>query len=171
MKKLALILAIVILVVFASAFAEGMDFASMSDEQLQMIIDGAQTELANRKGDSVNDGILIDQDGVKVYLTGNHEIWGNESLYLDLEVVVENNSDKTISILIDSMSVNGWNVYGFGVSDTQPGKKQKGNLEFCLSEAGISTYEEVEEIEFIFTIYDSENWETIKTLDPVLLTF
>ena len=172
MKKiLALVMVLVCVFCWSFACAEGLDFASMSDEQLQAIIDGAKAELSSRNGGVAADGVLIDQDGVKVYLTGKHEVWGYDSYYLDLEVVVENNSGKTVSILVDTASVNGWNVYGSGISDTGAGKKQKGSLEVCLTDAEISTYEEVEEIEFNFTIYDSDAWETISNVDTVTLTF
>jgi len=172
MKKiLALMMVLVCVFCWSFACAEGLDFASMSDEQLQAIIDGAKAELSSRNSSGGEKVVLIDQDSVKVYLTGKHEVWGYESYYLDLEVVVENNSDKTISIIVDTASVNGWNVYGSGISDTGAGKKQKGMMEVCLTDAEISTYEEVEEIEFNLMIYDSDNWETIAYIDPITLTF
>lgn len=170
MKKLAWILIAILL--FGCGVAEGLDFASMSDDQLQAVIDGASAELAKRTPVQENEDVLIDQNGVKVYLTGNHEVWGyEEDWYLDLEAVVENNSDKTISILLDSASVNGWNVFSMGISDTQAGKKQKGVLDFYFSQAGIKTFEEVEEIEMVFTIYDSDNWNTVATTEPITITF
>ena len=107
-----------------------------------------------------------------MYLTGNHEVWGYEdSWYLDLEVVVENNSDVTVSILTDGSSINGWNVASFGITDTQSGKKQKGSIELYLTDAEISTFEEVEEIEFHLLIYNSDDWETIATVEPITLHF
>lgn len=169
MKKLALILAM--LLMFTSACAEGFDFASMDDATLQAIIDGAKAELDNRNGSETDNSILLDQDGVKMYLTGNHEVWGSDNYYLDLEVIVENNSDRGICIDFDSVTINGWEVYGSGIYNTGSGKKQKGMLEFKLTDASISTYEEVEEMEMIFYMFDDESYETIKTFDPITLTF
>ena len=169
MRKLAWILIFVMM--FSGAQAEGFDFSSMTDAELQAVVESASAELARRAPAQENSDVLIDQDGVKVTLTGNHEVWGYDNWYLDLEVVVENYSDAVVSILPDTVSINGWNVFCTGVSDTQPGKKQKGMLEFSLSEAEISTFEEVEEIEMTFTLYDSEKWETISTTEPVVLNY
>ena len=172
MKKiLALVMVLVCVFCWSFACAEGLDFASMSDEQLQAIIDGATEELANRKGSNVADGVLIDQDGVKLYLTGKHEVWGYDSHYLSLEAVVENNMDCGISIDFESVSINGWEVYGSGIFDTGSGKKQKAEIDLLLSDAEISTYEEIEEIEFVFKMFDSDTFKTIKKFDPVVLTF
>jgi len=172
MKKiLALVMVLVCIFCWGFASAEGLDFASMSDEQLQAIIDGAKAELSSRNGGAVADGVLIDQDGVKVYLTGEYEVWGYDSFYLSLEAIIENNSDRGISVDFMSASINGWEVYGSGIYDTGSGKKQKGVFEFNLSDAGISTYEEVEEIEMNFYFFDSESYDTIKEFDPITLTF
>lgn len=167
MKKLALILAL--LLAFASACAEGLDFASMEDETLQAVIEGAQAELKNRGAQSADDGVLVDQDGCKVYLTGNYEVYGSDSCYLELEAIVENDSDRNICFDVQSASINDWQVYGSGIYNTGAGKKQKGTLVFCISDANIVSYEEIEDMEVIFYIFDGESYETIKVLEPIQL--
>ena len=175
MRRLALLLIFVLSFTTVFACAEEYNFAEMDDAQLYEILEGVQAELAKRKPQASEDEenpVLIDQDGVYMYLTGNHEVWGYEdSWYLDLEVVVENNSDVTVSILTDGSSINGWNVASFGITDTQSGKKQKGTIELYLTDAEISTFEEVEEIEFHLLIYNSDDWETIATVEPITLHF
>lgn len=147
------------------------DFASMTDEQLHELINGARNELAKRELAMSADLTLFEQDGVTVYLTGEYEVWGSDNIYIDFEAVVVNDSDKLVSILVDISSINGWDVYGSGISETSPGKKQKGSLEFLLTDADISTYEEIEDIELALTIYDSENWETISTVENIVIQF
>lgn len=172
MKRIIATLLLIALFLTANpTFAEGLDFASMNDEQLQAIIDGAKAELSNRNGNSSTSDVLIDQNGIKMYMTGNHEIWGSDDYYYDMEVVVENNSDKPISIDFESASINGWEVYASGVYDTGAGKKQKGNLEFKISDADISSIEEIEEMELFFYIFDNESYNTLYKLDPITLVF
>ncbi|MDO5324459.1 MAG: hypothetical protein Q4G06_10590 [Clostridia bacterium] len=175
MKRLALLLIFVLVFTTVFACAEVYNFSEMDNAQLYEILESVQAELAKRKPQSSEDAdnpVLIDQEGIYMYLTGNHEVWGYEdSWYLDLEVVVENNSDVTVSILADGSSINGWNVAGFGITDTQSGKKQKGSIELYLTDAEISTFEEVEEIELHLLIYNSDDWETIATVEPITLHF
>ena len=172
MKKFITLMLICILLLGCTAIAESaVDFTAMTDDQLHQIIDGARNELTKRELNMSADLVLIEQDGVTVYLTGEYELWGSDNVYIDFEVVVVNDSDKTVSILVDAASINGWDVYGSGVSDTSAGKKQKGTLEFLLTDADISTYEEIEDIELTLTIYDSDEWETISDVEGISIQF
>ena len=170
MKRIFGIILTLALIFTCTASAEtALDYAVLSDEQLHEIIDAARNELAKRELTMAEDTVLFEQDGVTVYLTGNYEVWGYDNSYLDIEAVVVNDSDKLVSILIDIASINGWDVYSSGIPETSAGKKQKGILEFLLTDAEISTYEEVEEIEVNFTLYDSENWEIISTIEGIVI--
>ena len=169
MKKLALIL--VMLLVFASACAEGLDFASMDDATLHSIVDSARNELTKRELNAGENTVLFEQEGVTVYLTGEYETEEYDTVYLSLNAVIVNDSDKTVWISTDSLSVNGWDVYSYGLPDTTAGKKQKCELEFCISDAEISSYDELEEIEVVFSLVDSDTYETFSTTEPIVLHF
>ena len=169
MKKLALVL--VMLLIFTTACAEGLDFASMDDATLHSIVDGARNELAKRELNTGENTVLFEQEGVSVYLTGEYETKEYDTVYLSLKAVVVNDSDKTVWISTDSLSVNGWDVYSYGLPDTTAGKKQKCELEFCISDAEISSYDEVEEIEVVFSLVDSDTYETFSTTEPIIIHF
>ncbi len=168
-KVLAFLMAVLFACSLCSAVAEGMDFAAMSDDELHALVDGARNELAKRELVAAEDTVLLEQDGVTVYLTGEHEIdYGGN---LKLQVVVVNDSDKAVDVYMDSASVNGWDVFNIGVGDTSAGKKQKGTFTFGLEDADISTYEEVEEIEMELYLFDSDAFERIGETIPVVLHF
>lgn len=170
MKRFFSLILVVVMLFTCSAVAESaVDFASMTDDQLHELINSARNELTKREMIMSEKTVLLEQDGVTVYFTGNHETWGYDSVYVDLEVVVVNDSDKSVSILIDSSSINGWEVFGTGVSDTGAGKKQKGVLSFEVTDAEISTYEEIEELELTITIYDGDAWETISVVEGIVV--
>ncbi len=171
MKRFLSVL-LLLIVVFSTCHAEGLDYSSLSTEELHQIINSARNELTVRELNAAENTVLLDQNDVKVYLTGKYEIWGDKAddyMYLDLEVVVVNDSDYLLSVIVDSACVNGWEVYTSGISDTSPGKKQRGSLEFKISDGEAYTYEEVEEIEMNILLYDSEEWETIAELDTITL--
>ena len=171
MRKLAWILIVVLL--FGCATAEGFDFASMSDDQLQAVIDGARNELTKRVLVAAENTVLFEQEGVTVYLTGDYEVteYDPETVYLKMDTVIVNDSDRTVWILTDSLCINGWEVYAYGLPDTNAGKKQKCVLEFMISDAGISSYEEIEDMEAVFCLVDNESYETFSTTDVIRLTF
>lgn len=170
MKKLAFLLAI--LLVFTSAYAEEWDVASMDDATLHSIIDGVRNELAKRELNADENTVLFEQDGVTVYLTGDHRIddYG-DSLYLCLDAVIINENEKNVWISTDSACVNGWNVYADGMPETNSGKKQKCEVSFLISDADISTYEEVEDVEFVFSLVDAETYEVFSTTETIVLHF
>ena len=85
--------------------------------------------------------------------------------------VVINDSESKIGVSLDDVSINGWNVYGSGIYDTAAGKKQTSSIEFNLTDAEISSFEEIEDIEFVVSVYDSDSYDTIATSDVVTLNF
>lgn len=171
MKKLisALLVALMLLSV-TLAVAEGIDFASMTDDELLAVIDGARNEQAKRILTAAADTVIVDQDGVTIYLTGNNRIdeYGPE---LFIEAVVVNDTDKNIDVYVDSASVNGWNVEAYGITETSAGKKQKGEFSAYLDDAEVSTIEEIEEIELELYIADADEIERISENIPVTLNF
>ena len=67
--------------------------------------------------------------------------------------------------------MNGWDVFSTGITNTSPGKKQKGKLTIKIADAEISTYEELEEIEFVFKLSDGETYKAISLTDPITVHF
>lgn len=173
MKRIiAFLLAALLMCLFCAAGAEGTDFAVMSDDELHALVDGARNELAKRELTAAEGTVLFEQEGVTVYLTGEHEV---KSGYLDLEAVVVNDRDCTVAIAVNSASINGWNVFSGGIGETSPGKKQKGMLSFSLEDASLSSFEEIEEIEEIelsIDLIDEDTYESIaETSEPITLHF
>lgn len=167
MKKL-LTLLLALLLIGSIALAESLDYASMTDKELQDIIDGARNELLVRKLDSDGTFVLFDQDGAKLYLTGHYKI--NSSGFVKMEAVFINNTGKAATVGVDEVYVNGWKVSALSPGGCANGKKIKGTFDMNLSSAEISTFAEVEEIEFHIRIYD-ESYETFIRFDPITVVF
>ncbi len=173
MKKfISILLALILL--GGLAMAEGIDYASMTDAELHAVLDGVRNELAKRDLKAGDKVLLFEQNGVSVYLTGEYHVdsWGEGKQVLQLEAIVVNESESKISVYIDTVSVNGWEVYGGCIIDINPGKKKKGDFEIRLYDADITSYEEIEDIEFTFDISDADAYKTIFRLeDPVKVLF
>lgn len=171
MKKLiALILSL--LLIGSLALAEA-DFTAMTDDELHALVDGARNELTRRELVTSDKTVLFDQDGISCYLTGNYEIqeWGEGNHVMKLEGVVINNSDVMVTVGIEGCYVNGWEVYGGIIQKTDAGKKQRDTFEIRLYDADIHSYEEIEDIEFTFKVYKSDDYAKIFQLDPITVHF
>lgn len=167
MKKVfAILLAVLFVCSFCAAGAEGTDFAAMSDEELHALVDGARNELAKRELTAAEGTVLFEQEGVTVYLTGEHKI--GYSGELELEAVVVNDSDLEVDVFLDSASINGWDVYNSGIGEVSAGKKKKDYFAFNLEDAEISSYEEVEDIDMALYLVDEKEFERI--CEPVPVT-
>lgn len=174
MKKIFSILLAIVLTL-CSCVAIAADYSSMTVEDLSHEYNAIRNELLKRGLVAEGKTPLFEQNGVSVYLTGKYEIAKNwsDQIILKLEAVVINDYKTVINVMPENSnaSINGWDVSCDGITSTNPGKKQKGYFELCLSDADISTYEEIEEIEFQFYLYDFDNWETVSHVAPVTVYF
>ena len=172
MKRI-LAMFLLFLMIGGVAMAEMPNYEAMTDEELHTMIDLARNELMRRElvfGEKV---MLIDQDGIQVYLTGKYEIKSYSSTVLYLEAVVINNTNMNVTVSNENYkaSVNGWDVRAESIAFTNPGKKQKKSFEITISEAEISSFEEIEDIEFNLYAYDTEKYARICEPDPITVHF
>lgn len=165
MKLVALTISLLLL--YGAACADSFDYSTLSSEELHAMLDGVRNELLIREIHAGGETVLLDQDGVFVYLDGtvevNHSKSGGD--YLHLGVVVVNNTDKQVSIRnIDGcVHVNGWEIVSGGVDKVDPGKRKADEFLIKLNNAKISTLEEVEEIEFEIFAYEGTDQKSIIT--------
>lgn len=146
------------------ALAEGLDFASMTDEELNDALAAIQAELSARNGadteqpesTSQENPVILDYDGLTVTVKDIHVdsdwLYGDASLFVD--VVESNESDKKLGANASTVSINGWQVDGSAYFEIEAGKKAKDTFKFKMSDADISTLDEVVEVEFVFTVFD-----------------
>lgn len=168
-KVLAIMLCFVL---FASVcFADEPDYASMTDDELRGVIKGARDELTFRQINADEDILLFEKDGVYLYLTrkiGNALFGGDY-----LQTITINNSNKNIDVLQPhglKAVVNGWDVYASSALPVEAGHKSIGNIDLSLSDAGINSYDEVEEVvfDFDFCFEGGDGWEHI---GPITVQF
>lgn len=102
-----------------------------------------------------NDNVIIDNDYVTVIATGYEDdaIWG-----YTVNLFLLNKTDKDIMFSVDEASVNGYMADPFYATEVAAGKCAFSSMSWSdttLEDNNITT---VEEIEFKFRAYDSDNW-------------
>lgn len=151
MKKLLAAVLTLILVFSSAAICESIDYSSMTDEQLQAVINSARSELAHR---STERKYLIEDEYVRVYNTGNGRFGSYEyskdniKNYVEMEVVVENLSCQEFELITDGVSINGWETDPVSNRSGKIGSGMKKTcyIELPYTEANLTNYTEMKDV-------------------------
>ena len=172
MKKI-IALALVFLALIPCAFAESIDYSSMTADQLKEVIVQARAALASMEEPFTDKCVVYDDHGIKATVTGIRKETYNDWVYIDVTVV--NKSDDVISVFFNDVYINGWKVSSgfFVVAEVGAKKNAKGKLTFLSldQEAEISKMEEIEDFTFTISIYDPVNYKTLFVSDEQTITF
>lgn len=158
-----------------AAYAE-IDWASMDDATIESEIKNAQSELEKRHP-SDDDGskdpnkrtgkaVILDLDEIKVTATSfevvDHWQYGTA---LQVNYLVENNGDKDFEAHLDRIAINDYEVDYVGYIEIGAGNKAKGDFVLKMSDAEVSSLNEIEKVTFTFHYYSEEDAKFI-TLKP-----
>ena len=178
MKKWISLLLVILFASLSVAESESMDLSGMSVEELLSLKSRIISELESREPaestviDYPSSGpvVLVNEGGVKIYLTGKYRtVWGNEHLLIGF--AFENESGKPLSVWARDADLNGWHASGGIISSTiESGQKNADELTVSLTDALLTDYPEMEELSFTIEI-DGDNYEKLKTYGPFKLRF
>lgn len=154
------------------AFADTaeIDWTSLPTEEIRAIIDDGNRELASRTA-LVNDYVVVGQcEEAIIYITRRFyvkEVNANEK-YVVLEAVFVNNSDRTITIGPNHISLDGWQYKSPVYEEIAAGKMVKSNIPINMADAGYQSEDQINNTELSFEIFDVDDFlrGTVKT-DPV----
>ena len=171
MKKILCIL-FTLLMLTSPALAET-DYASMTDEELLNEINIIRNELNKRLTKIEKNTTLFDQDNLRLYTTGKVNCSASsfsDSVYLTIEVVFVNDTDKDLSLVTDETIMNGWTISAFNAVTASAHTKKKEEFTFDITDADIEKLEEVEDIIINFHTYSSEDYHNYNEVKGVKIT-
>ncbi len=112
---------------------------------------------------TVEEKVLVDQNNVKITMTGiDNGIFGTE-----LKLLIENNSDAGLTIQSRDASVNGFMTDTMMSQDVAAGKKSNSSITFSASDLEKSGITTISDIEFKFHVFTTEDWEDYLNTDVV----
>ena len=112
---------------------------------------------------TVEEKVLVDQNNVKITMTGiDKGIFGTE-----LKLLIENNSDAGLTIQTRDASVNGFMTDTMMSQDIAAGKKSNSSITFSASDLEKSGITTISDIEFKFHVFTTEDWEDYLNTDVV----
>lgn len=121
--------------------------------------------------DPTIDQVLFDQDGIKItckgFVPGSEDGWDDPKV----KFLIENNTDKNITVQVRDVSVNGFMIDPACSEDVAAGKKMNGDMSWLQMYFDENEITDVETIEFYFHIFDADEWEDIVDSDVITLNF
>ena len=107
---------------------------------------------------TIDEQILFEQDGIvvtaKEYVTD--KIWGD-----GIKLLIENNSDKDVTVGCNALIVNNYMISDLFVSGVAAGKKANEVMYLSSEELEAAGIDSVGQIEVYFHVYDSNTYETL----------
>ncbi len=116
---------------------------------------------------TVTEEVLLDDKGVKITLKSFDT---DNLLGPALKIMIENNTDKDITVQTTESSVNGAMIDTVFSSDVAVGKKANDSISFLTNELDIAGITTIKDIEFKFHIFDATTWDTIFDSDTIHIT-
>lgn len=176
MKK-KLVLAILLISMFICGCGKNVDVASTESpnaaNQNDVTSDIQTKDQTQEEPDSsngavtVDEQVIFDQDNIKITVTGFDP--DGSFIGCELTLLVENNSDKCITVQARNVSVNGYMVDTSMSAEVMPGKKDNTALTISSSSLEECNIEKIANIEFCFHIFDSESWDTFIDSDTIVI--
>ncbi len=116
---------------------------------------------------TIEETIVFEQDGIKI--TANSFDNSNSLFGPEIKFLIENDSERNITVQARNVSINGYMVDSSMSADVMPQKKNNDSLTFMESSLEQCGIEKIAEIEFSFHIFDSDSWDDIINSDMITL--
>lgn len=115
---------------------------------------------------TIEEQVLWEADGVKMTATGIDEdsIWGTE-----IKVLVENNSDKDVTIGANAIIVNDYMVTDLTSISVSAGKKANDKITLSSTELEAAGINNIGKVEMYLYTYDPDTYDTISESDCITL--
>ncbi len=125
-----------------------------------------EKESAKASKVTIEEQELVNQNDIvvtaKEYV--NDEIWGD-----GINLVLENNSTKDVTVSCNALIVNDYMITDLFVSEVAAGKKANETVYLSSSELKAAGIDTVGKVEIYFHVYDSASYDTIFDTDAVTI--
>ena len=124
--------------------------------------DGKQTQIetteeAKEQEVSIQETVLLDEADVKI----TAKSLSTDGLFgQGIKLLIENNSEKNLTVQCRNASVNGYMVDTMLSADVVSGKKVNETLVFSNTDFEACGIETIADMEFSFHIFESDSWDT-----------
>lgn len=145
--------------------ADSFDDIAMSDViTIETNAAATYTQAVDESGE-----VLVDKDGIKIVCKGlsTEESWWGPGVIL----YIENNSKQNITIQVRDVSVNGFMIEPTISEEVAVGKKAMSDISFFSTDLEDNGISQIQDMEFYFTIFDTDSWDDVFDSDIIKLHF
>lgn len=116
--------------------------------------------------ETIPEQVLLDESGIVITTKGidKNGLFGPE-----LKLLIENNTEKDLTVQVRSASVNGYMVDTMFSADVAAGKKSNDGISFSNTDLSICGIEAIADVEFSFHIFDFDSWDTYLDTELVVI--
>ena len=172
MKKIVA-LALVLLSLIPCAFAESIDYSSMTADQLREVIVQARAALASMEEPFMDKCVVYDANDIKITITGIRKNSSMNWVYFDITVI--NKSENNITVHFSDTYVNGWKVSDDHtyISGLDSNKNAHGDIHFTAieKEAEITEIDQIEDFSFKIQIRNADTFGLLYETDEQTIIF
>ncbi len=122
---------------------------------------------APQDGVTVEEQVLMEQDGIKVTLTG---IDAEGFMGPELKILAENDSDKPVIIQTADASINGIMANPSISCNIEPGKKANDSITFSASALEAACISTIKDVEIKLLVLDPDTFQTIYKTDAITVS-
>jgi hypothetical protein len=130
--------------------------------------DSVTDESSNEEIDQEADQIIYDDNDIKITYKGYTQAGLFQSASFNF--LIENNSDKDISVTSENVSVNDYTVSNFLYERIGANKKSNSGVELYDSVLKLNDIETIGKIEFNLKFTDPNTYDTLFTSDKIIIT-
>lgn len=124
----------------------------------------ADSEKADSTEVTVEEQVLLEQEGIKITLKElDNEAWMGP----ELKVLIENTTDKNVTVQANNVSVNGIMIEDIFSSDVAAGKSANDTITLMSSDLEKAGIEVIQNVELKFHVFDTDSWDRIFDSDTI----
>ena len=162
MKKFIRVLGVMLVLVVFAGLAVGSGSADEGGE----IATNSNGSVVEASVVTIDEQVLFEQNGIKV----TAKEYASDIIMGDgVNVLVENNTDKNLSVGCDAVIVNNYMIVDLFSCSVAAGKKANDTIYLSSSALDAAGITNVGQIEIYFRVFDSDTYETVFEVAPVTI--
>lgn len=126
----------------------------------------SESKTTEKETAPITSKLIYNKNGVKISYTGADD----NSSYMYIQLLIENDSDKKYCVQVDDFSINGYMIDPIMSVEVAPHKKCNDQIKVFKSELTKNNITKVNSVEFKFRIFNWDDWTDTTVSNTITLS-